>query len=243
MTKRQEIRARHKAAKMRNRVLSIVAVVAVAAFIVIILIISSLNRSKAGTIVEITPVARKAALTKTSMGDPNAPVKMDVWEDFQCSGCRSYSQNLEPLVVTKYVETGKVFYTFHFFPFIDGGQGESHQAADAAMCANAQGRFWDYHDMLFANWLGENQGSFTDVRLVAIAQMLNLDKTAFNSCFKANTYANLIEQDYVAGSQLGVPPTPGIFVNGKMVVSSAGQNFLPSIDDISKTIDAALNGK
>jgi protein-disulfide isomerase len=245
MSKRQEIRARQKAVKNRNRIVAIVVVVAISAFVVFGLIVPGLKSkgSSAGTIVEITPVARKAAVSKTSMGDPNAKVKMDVWEDFQCSGCLSYSQKLEPQVVTSYVDTGKVFYTFHFFPFIDGGQGESHQAADAAMCANAQGHFWDYHDMLFANWLGENAGSYTDARLVVFAQTLKLDMTAFNTCFQANTYSSEIEQDYQAGSKLGVPPTPGIFVNGKMVISSGGPNFLPTFDDISKAIDAALNGQ
>ena len=58
------------------------------------------------------------------MGNPNAPVKMDLWEDFQCSGCWSYTKNLEPQILQTYVDTGKVYYTFHFYPFIDGGQGE-----------------------------------------------------------------------------------------------------------------------
>jgi protein-disulfide isomerase len=245
MSKRQEIRARQKAVKTRNRILTVVVLVAIVAFVVFGLIVPGLKKANTstGTINAITPAARKAALSQTSMGDPNAKVKMDVWEDFQCSGCLSYSQNLEPQVVTNYVDTGKVFYTFHFFPFIDGGQGESHQAANAAMCANAQGQFWNYHDMLFANWLGENAGSYTDVRLVSFAQKLKLDMTAFNSCFQANTYSSQIEQDYQAGSKLGVPPTPGIFVNGKMVLSSAGQNFLPTFADISKVIDAALAGQ
>jgi protein-disulfide isomerase len=167
---------------------------------------------------------------------------MDVWEDFQCSGCLSYTQKVEGQVLKAYVETGKVYYTFHFFPFIDGGKGESHQAANAAECASAQGRFRDYHDMLFANWLGENAGSYTDPRLVIFARDIGLDMTKFNQCFQANTYAAQIQQDVVAGTALGVPPTPGIFVNGKAVESSAGKNYLPTFDDISKIIDAALGG-
>ena len=65
--------------------------------------------------------------------------------------------------------------------------------------------------------------------------------TTFNQCFQANTYSAQIQQDVDAGAKLGVPPTPGIFVNGKMVVSSAGQNYLPSFDDISRAIDVALS--
>ena len=247
MSKRQEIREQRHRAQLRNRIIVILLVVIGALLVTFALILPGLKKPGAGTsvgtIVQITPVARKAAVNKTNMGDPNAPVKMDIWEDFQCSGCMAYSKNLEPQIVQTYVDTGKVFYTFHFFPFIDGGQGESHQAANAAMCAMAQDRFWDYHDMLFANWIGENQGSYTDTRLVAFAQAINLDMTTFNTCFKANTYADQIAQDVQAGSKLGVPPTPGIFVNGKMVVSSAGQNYLPSFADISNAIDTALAGK
>jgi protein-disulfide isomerase len=67
--------------------------------------------------------------------------------------------------------------------------------------------------------------------------------TAFNQCFQANTYADQIAQDVQAGAKLGVPPTPGIFVNGQMVISSAGQNLLPSFEDISRAIDSALQGQ
>lgn len=241
MSKRQELRDRRRRENRRNRILIICLVVLGAAFVVFALVLPGLRGPNLGKIVEITPVVRKAAVDKTTLGDPKALVKMDVWEDFQCSGCMSYSKNLEPQVVSTYVDTGKVFYTFHFYPFIDGGSGESHQAANAAMCAAAQGRFWDYHDILFANWLGENAGSFTDARLLVFAQKIGLDMTAFQSCYQAKTFARQIDQDFQAGGKLGVPPTPGIFVNGKMVASSAGQNYLPSFSDISKTIDAALN--
>ena len=185
MSKRQEIRQHRRRTQLRNRIIVISLVVMGALLVTFALILPGLKKQSTGTgtIIQITPVARKAAVNKASVGDPNAPVKLDIWEDFQCSGCMSYSKNLEPQVVQTYVETGKVFYTFHFFPFIDGGQGESHQAANAAMCASAQDRFWDYHDTLFANWLGENVGSFTDPRLVVFAQNIGLDMTRFQHMF------------------------------------------------------------
>jgi protein-disulfide isomerase len=204
------------------------------------LILPSMRAPDLGTIVVITPAAHTAAENATSMGDPAATVRMDVWEDFQCSGCLAYTRRTEPQVLQTYVETGKVYYTFHNAPFIDNGQGESHQAANAAMCAAAQGRFWDYHDTLFANWLGENAGSYTDARLVAFAENLRLDMASFNTCFTHNTYSTQIQQDAQAGSQMGVPPTPGIFVDGVMVVSSQGENVIPSFDEIASAIEAGL---
>ncbi len=197
------------------------------------------TRGVAASVTPIVPVDRPQP-KGTSMGNPNAPVKLDVWEDFQCSACLYFTKNIEPGILDQYVSTGKVYFTFHFFPFIDGGKGESHDAADAAMCAAAQNRFWDYHDILFANWLGENAGSYTRPRLAAFAQNLGLDMSAFNKCFDANAYAAQIRQDAEAGAKLGVPPTPGIFVNGAPVESSAGGDYTPSYNDVAAAIEAAL---
>ena len=207
------------------------------------LIWPNLKASDVINIVQITPISHEVPVNGTSMGNPDAPVKMDVWEDFQCSGCLSYTTNLEPQIFQTYVKPGKVYYTFHFYPFIDGGQGESQDVANAAMCAVEQERFWDYHKIIFANWIGENAGSFTRPRLIAFAKNIGLDMTAFNQCFQENTYSAQIQQDVDEGSKLGVPPTPGIFVNGKMVVSSAGENYIPSFDDISRAIEIGLDRK
>lgn len=193
----------------------------------------------AAQVTPITPVDRPEP-KGLSVGDPNAPVKLDVWEDFQCSACLYFTKNIEPGILDQYVSAGKVYFTFHNYPFIDGDQGESHDAANAAMCAAAQNRFWDYHDMLFANWLGENAGSYTRPRLVAFAEKLGLDMGAFNKCFNANQYAAEIQKDAAAGAGLGVPPTPGIFVNGNAVQSSAGGDYMPSYNDVAQAIDAVL---
>lgn len=86
-------------------------------------------------------------------------------------------------------------------------------------------------------------GDFTDTRLVAYASKIGLDMNAFNKCFEANTYASFINQDAQAGSAMGVPPTPGIFVNGKMVFNSQGQNLVPAYDDISKAVSEAAGNQ
>jgi protein-disulfide isomerase len=249
MSKRREIRLHRQRERTRNRIFVILSVAAGALLVVFALILPGIKKAtstpSAGEtpIVAITPRAIDAPMSGTSMGDPNAPVKMDVWEDFQCSGCMIYSKNIEPQITQTFIVTGKIYYTFHFMPFIDGGSGESHQAANAAMCANEQRRFWDYHDILFANWTGENVGDYSDTRLLAFAEQIGLDMTAFKKCFEANSYANQISQDAQAGSDKGVPPTPGIFVNGQKVVSSQGENYIPSFDDISSAINSALMGK
>jgi protein-disulfide isomerase len=233
MSKRQELREKHKKQQKQQRLIIIIMVVVGALLIASALILPSLQ--PVGTIAQITPRAITATVKMTSMGNTDAPVKVDVWEDFQCPGCKQYSQQFETQIVTDYVETGKVFYTFHHYPFIDSQTTtkESHQAANASMCAAAQGRFWDYHDMLFANWIGENVGAFSNKRLVAFAQALNLNMSDFKACFNQNQYATEIEKDYTDANDKGVTGTPTIFVNG----------IQTSIDVLFSTIDSALSGK
>jgi len=192
------------------------------------------------TVTPITPRVFKSTVDGVHLGNANAPVKIDVWEDFQCSSCLSYSQNIEPQVIQALIDTGKVYYTFHFFPFIETlstvPDSESHQAANAAMCAADQGRFWDYHDILFANWIGENAGSYTDVRLIAFAKALNLNMTQFNQCYQAKTHQAEIDADMAAGQAKGVDGTPSLFVNGTLVAPG----FIPSFDQIQQAVTAAL---
>lgn len=243
MSKRQERREQLRRKQKRNRFLTIAAVTTGAVLISLFLILPGLRLADPGNITQITPKPSDLPVQGTSMGNPDAPVKIDVWEDFQCSGCYSYSKNLEPRILQEYVATGKAYYTFHFYPFIDGGQGESQDAANASLCAAAQGRFWEYHDIVFANWLGENVGSFTRQRLTEFARNIGLDMASFDQCLQENTYAAQIWEDMEAGADLGVPPTPGIFVNDRLVTSSAGKNYIPSFDDIARAIEAGLNGE
>lgn len=174
-----------------------------------------------------------------AMGDPNAPVRVDVYEDFQCPACANYSQVVESQVVEQYVSTGKVYYVFHHYPFLDDAYStkESDQAANASMCAGAQGKFWEYHDILYANQNGENQGGFRDKVLVTIAENLSLDLTQFNKCFESNTFKAQINDDIASGKALGVNSTPSVFVNRILVKPGS----TPRIDDMQQAIDAALN--
>jgi protein-disulfide isomerase len=156
-----------------------------------------------------------------SVGDPNAIVTIDVFEDFQCPACKSFTENIEPLVIENLVATGRARYVFHNYSFLDGNGagngGESDQAANASMCANEQDKFWEMHGTLYTNWNGENQGAFSDRRLQAMAESLGLDMNAFNSCFGSNKYKADIQADFDLGQEMGVSGTPTVFVNGQRV--------------------------
>jgi protein-disulfide isomerase len=94
---------------------------------------------------------------------------------------------------------------------------ESANAAEAAYCAGDQGRFWDFHGILFTNQNGENQGAFADKRLVAMAETLGLDMAEFNSCFDGGKYQTAVNQDRADGLAAGVQGTPAFVINGKLV--------------------------
>lgn len=236
LTKRQAVRDKRRQQQRRQRLIVLLVVIGAALIISGLLILPSLL--PAGDIVQITPQSRPMAEGR-NLGDPDAPVKIEVFEDFQCPSCRSYSEQIEPQVIETYVTTGKVYYTFRHFPFLDDNQlrKESDQAANASMCAAEQGRFWDYHDILFANWNGENQGAFLDHRLVAFAEALGLDMAAFNACFEENRYKAEIDADRALGDELGVSGTPTVFVNRKQLTPG----FVPSFADIAQAVEAALS--
>lgn len=242
MSKRQEIRQRRLRERTRNRILVILLVAAGALLIAYAFIRPMVLKTQATAsatqvpVISITPKAINAQVNGLHLGDPNAPVRIDVYEDFRCSGCMLYTQNYESQIIQTYVETGKVYYTFHSFIVIDGNDGTtaSYQSANAAMCAADQGRFWDYHDTLFANQVTESASLFTDERLVLMAQNLNLNMTAFNQCFQAKQFASDIQNDISQARSLNLTFTPSILVDGTLI---------QSFDQLSTVIDAALAGK
>jgi protein-disulfide isomerase len=173
-----------------------------------------------------------------AMGDPDAPVVIEVFEDFQCPACAQYSEQIEPLIEETYVENGKVYYIYRHFPFLDDRApgSESDHAAIASMCAAEQGAFWPYHDVLFANWDGENQGAFDDRRLIAFAEALELDMDQFEPCFTDQETREVVMQDFLLGRDLEVTGTPSVFINGGQV----SPGFIPSFLDISSRVEEIL---
>ncbi len=240
LNKRDALKAQRTKRARQRRMNTILGVGAFIIIVIIVLISPTIyNQLKPiGNFTTITPIPRPLANGKT-MGDPNAKVKVLVFEDFQCPICKEFTDSVEPQMDgSTYITGGQVYYEFMQWPFIDDNSvtKESHQASNASMCALEQGHFWDYHDMLFANQGTENGGSFNDKRLVAFAQALGLDMSKFNQCFKANKYSSEIEANYQQGVSMNVTGTPTVFVNGKEVTPG----YAPTWDQLKSAIDAAI---
>jgi protein-disulfide isomerase len=236
VSKRQERRERMQRQQQRQRLITIGLITLGAALVVLAVIWPQLR--PVGEIVTVTPASLPNA-DGLSLGDANAPATIDVFEDFQCPACKNFTENAEPLLIQNLVATGKARYVFHNYPFLDGNgvgsSGESDQAANAAMCASEQDKFWEMHSTLYVNWNGENQGAFSARRLQAMAESIGLDMDTFNSCFSANKYEAEIQADFELGQQMGVSGTPTVFVNGQRV-GQAGQ--VPSYQEIADAVNA-----
>ena len=171
-----------------------------------------------------------------TLGPADAPVVVREFSDFQCPFCRQFSSSVEKQIIDQYLSTGKVRFEYRHFIVIDGNVGgsESRHAAQASECASEQGAFWDYHEMLFANQQGEGQGAFSDARLKAFAEALELDTAAFNSCLNSARAAKAVSDDERLARTYNLRGTPSLFVNDQLV-----QNPM-DLDAVKAAIDAAL---
>jgi protein-disulfide isomerase len=229
MAKRPHRREKQDVKKETNKLTRwlFIGLIALAAVAIVAMIIINNNNN---TVKPIAFTPRPNA-SGTSMGDPNAPVKVEDFSDFQCPYCAEFSGNEEKAIVDKYVSTGKVHFTFVPFSFI--GQ-ESISSAIAAYCAADQNKFWEYKDLLYTNQGAENSGAFSNNNLDKFATQAGLNMTDFRSCFSSQKYLQKVRDDVTNGKNRGVQGTPYFFVNGKGPIDKSG---------LTAAIDEALNSK
>jgi protein-disulfide isomerase len=218
-SKRQERREKIRQQERRSRLITLGLITLGAAFLVFALVWPTIRPVAA--VVSVDPGTHPNADDNT-MGDPNAPIKMEEFSDFQCPFCERFHQETEPLLRQYYIETGKVQFVYRSMGnFVSDNiarargtpaRTESRDAALAAYCAGDQDRFWDMHAHLFANALGEDVGSFTDRRLKSIAETTGLDMAAFNSCYDSGKYLDRVQQDFEDGQAANITGTPGFLV-------------------------------
>lgn len=165
------------------------------------------------------------------LGDAGAKVTIVEFADFQCPYCGKFEQEVYTRIKQEYVETGKASFVYLDFTFLGD---ESRWAAQAAKCAGEQGKFWEYHDTLFDNQNGENQGAFAIARLKSFARKIVPSASGFNQCLDSGKYAQAVADETALGRTAGVSGTPTVLINGKLVVGA-----LP-YDAFRKEIEDAL---
>ncbi len=150
-----------------------------------------------------------------SIGPENAAVTLVMFEDFECPYC----EQLFPVIVAARKQyANDIRFVYRDFPLTDI-HPNAQKAAEAGNCANAQGAFWTYHDLLF-----RNQDKLTVPDLKKYAQTTGLDTEKFNTCLDSGEYADEVQQDFEDGVRAGVSGTPTLFFNGNPVKGAITQS-------------------
>ena len=218
-SKRQERRQKMAQQERRNRLVTIGLIVLGAALLVFAVVWPQLR--PVAEVVSVDPGTHFKP-NDNSMGDPNAPIQIEEFSDFQCPFCERFHQETEPLLRQYYVDAGKVQFVYRSMGnFVSDNiarakgtpaKTESRDAALAAYCAGDQDKFWEMHAHLFANVIGEDAGSFADKRLKSIAETAGLDMAAFNSCYDSGKYLERIQQDFEDAQAVSFNSTPSFLV-------------------------------
>lgn len=140
------------------------------------------------------------------LGSNSAPVAMLVYSEFKCPFCGAFARNVFPALSDKYIKTGRVRFIFRHFP-LDELHPLARPLAHASVCADAQQRFWDFHDSLFA---APKDLDVDGVQKEMIA--LGLDRRSYQKCMAARETGLRVQADVESGKALGVTGTPTFFV-------------------------------
>jgi protein-disulfide isomerase len=225
-TRRQEMKDKRRKRQQRQRVLIFSAIGFVALLVIALAVIPQF--------LPVDTVGLKRTETNFNVaGDPNAPVEIVEYSDYQCPWCQRFTEEIEPALIEEYINTGKVRLVYRSMGQWIGS--ESLEAAEAAYCAGDQDKFWEYHDVLFANLTGENVGAFSSARLQGFARNLKLNLSEFNACRSSDKHLERVNQDRADGDKLGVQGTPTFFINGNLY----GGSF--SVEGFRQVIEAALS--
>jgi protein-disulfide isomerase len=212
----------------RNPLLPFYVILGLVAVAGVIVLLTQLRGKGGGaTATEPVPVqidpAELSRVQGISVGREDAPVVMYEFADYQCPHCAQWATFIEPLIKERLVQPGTVRYVFYEFP-LGGAFRHSFLAARAGRCANEQGKFWEYHNLIFGRqdtWSPVDDPSDIFVQLAGDA---GLNTTQFESCLRSDKYAREVTLTRQLGDKLGVQGTPTIFINGKRLEQIPG-NF------------------
>jgi protein-disulfide isomerase len=165
----------------------------------------------------------------TIKGDPDAPVTIVEWSDFECPFCARFYRQTLGQIEEEYVKTGKVKFVYRDFPL--SFHANAQKAAESAECAGEQGKFWEMHDALFEKGVSGGVNSFKQ-----FAADLELNTAEFDACLDSGQMASEVQKDMRDGSAVGITGTPGFMINGKLV--SGAQPF----STFQQLIEAELAG-
>ena len=231
-------RSQRRAQQRRQKQIKNMGFIAVGAIIIVVaLIIPGLSQTPTDEVEIpeiIVPTPREHPMDDdNTMGDPNAPVVIEEFSDFQCSHCRDFFRDTEPLIINEYIATGQVYFIYRSKG--DSPGGDSGRAMEAAYCAGDENKFWEMHDIIYANFSAGDSGGYSAERLTAMAEAIGLDVNTFEDCLKDKKYRDRVAEDDSAAQEKGVQGTPSFFINVIFVEGNA------PYDTFRTYIEAALS--
>ena len=159
-----------------------------------------------------------------TLGDPDAPITILEWGDYQCTFCYKFHENTLEIIKEDFIETGKVRLVFKDFP-LNGP--DSIKAAEATYCAEEQGKYWQYHDEIYKNWAGERTGWITEESLLKFADTINLDLDKFKSCINDEIHKKRVDKIHEFGKDIGIDATPSFLIfNDEKIIKVRGNQPL-----------------
>ena len=170
------------------------------------------------------------------LGNPNAPITLVEFGDYQCHYCNVFFQNTEDEIIKNYVETGKVKIIFKDYNIIGP---DSINSSHGAHCAGEQGLFWEYHDILYSNWTGENNGWASPSNLTTFADEINVNMDQWTECMNEKSHSKTIMESNNDAKALELTGTPAFFIineNGKVSKLFGAQPF----EVFKRTFDSQL---
>lgn len=207
--------AQPAAKKKQNRTIFWVAIGLGLALILILAGIGYMSSQKNSATADHIPAIDQEIgqpVDRTNIGDPNAPVLVETYEDFLCPHCADFTFELGP-VLMDLVKEGKVRWEYKYRVI---GGADSYSANLAAECAADQGKFWPYHEELFRRVSEQGQIAVFPKNLKQLAADLGLDQDQFNQCFDSKQHLKEIQKIDQLAAARGVNGTPTIFINGQV---------------------------
>ena len=163
-------------------------------------------REKVAVTVSLEPPRQKVEIAgHPAKGPKGAPIELVEFSDFQCPFCQRANPTVEQVLKTY---GDKIHFVYRHYPLPN--HPNARPAAEAAACADEQGRFWQFHDELFGN-----PGKLSNDELKQHAVTAGLDAARFNACFDGHRFKNDIDKDMREGNEAGVTGTPAFFINGR----------------------------
>ena len=178
--------------------------------LLVVLLVAFANRPSAMAI--DAPDVQAGWVNRNILGNPDAPVTVQAWEDFLCPACRQWTATVEPRLIDEFVKSGDVKLEFRQFP-LTGHQPGSGMAAMASLCAADQDAFWQYHTRLFQAQ-DQGQAGFTIDALVQHAESRGLNSRDLLECMSSQRYRDEVNASFNEAVALGLNATPSVLVNG-----------------------------